>query len=137
MPKKLLGSCYLLPRDKFNANISDVAGTDKIPEVLRSIKKLCLAEITLHDAADLVAVNFGAPFLYPGHLSDGWINREEPLVTSGDRQHVVRGDISWLEYEGGETLALAEIQNLLEIVLTADMILTSPETSCQSGSVYP
>lgn len=40
----------------------------------------CLLEVDLSDDSEVHVTGFGMPFANPGHPSDGWINRGQPIV---------------------------------------------------------
>ncbi|KAM7187998.1 hypothetical protein V8F20_010733 [Naviculisporaceae sp. PSN 640] len=66
------------PRGQYKVNISDIAGSNQLDQILRDHPRLCCATVTL--AAPIQVEGFGLPFANPGHPSHKWVNEDVPIV---------------------------------------------------------
>jgi hypothetical protein len=69
---------------------SDVTGNTELPEPIRSLPKVTMVCIELQPGGEFRVDRFGLPFANPQHSSDGWINRNTPIIGGVDLLSLLR-----------------------------------------------
>lgn len=68
----------------------DVSGNTDLPDSIRALPKLTRVCVDLVEGGVFTVQGYGIPFANPGHASDGWINRNAPIIGGMDLLSILR-----------------------------------------------